>query len=184
VEVDNQGGIAALMTHLYNLGHRRIAYIGGPQQLKIQRDRYFGYEQSLLSCGIPFDPQLVATSNLTQSGGYNTARQILALDRPPTAIICISDVTAIGVLHAAHDLGLQVGQDLAVAGFDGIEQAEHTHPPLTTLDQPVYTIARNLVAMLVKLIGGQVLEQRLVKIEPELIIRASTEGRAFSHPPT
>jgi DNA-binding LacI/PurR family transcriptional regulator len=77
-----------------------------------------------------------------------------------------------------------VGQDLAVAGFDGIEQAEHTHPPLTTLDQPVYTIACNLVAMLVKLIGGQVLEQRLVKIEPELIIRASTEGRAFSHPPT
>ena len=79
-------------------------------------------------------------------------------------------------MHAAHERGFKVGRDIAIAGFDGIADAAHTQPPLTTLDQPVYEIAYQLASMLVKLLEGQVLAERQVKIQPKLLIRASTGG--------
>jgi len=92
------------------------------------------------------------------------------------AITCINDLTAIGVLHAASEGGLKVGRDLAVAGFDGIEDAEHTSPPLTTLNQPLYEIAGKLVKMLVATIQNLPLEERRIQLQPELLIRESTGG--------
>jgi len=69
-----------------------------------------------------------------------------------------------------------VGRDLAVAGFDGIEDAEHTQPPLTTLNQPVYELARRLVSMLLSLLDGEPLAERHILLQPELIVRESTGG--------
>ena len=101
---------------------------------------------------------------------------MFALQPSPTAITCINDLSAIGVLHAASERGLAIGHDLAIAGFDGIADSEHTSPPLTTLNQPLYEIARNLVKMLVSLIQNQPLEERRVQLQPELLIRESTGG--------
>lgn len=177
VEVNGRHWYPILIEHLVSLGHRRIAYIGGPTELKIQADRLEGYRDGLASHNLGLDKALVMEGDLTSEGGYQAARRLFDLPNPPTAIACVDDMTAIGVLHAARERGLTVGQDLAVAGFDGIEGFEHTQPPLTTINQPVYQIARRLVQMLVSHIKGTALEELHVQIEPALEIRQSTIGR-------
>ncbi len=176
VEVDGLAGLQTLMAHLIGRGHRRIAYVGAPPELTLQTVRFAGYQRGLLKAGLPLDESLIATGDLTRAGGYQAAQSLLALANPPTAIIGANDLTAIGVLHAAHDRGLVVGKDLVVAGFDGIEDAAHTQPPLTTLNQPVYDIARRLAQMVITLIAGDTLAESCVQLQPELIIRASTAG--------
>jgi LacI family transcriptional regulator len=176
VEVDGQAGFKMLMTYLIGKGHKRIAYIGGPKELKIQDDRFEGYKQGLIAAKLNFDPELIAEGDTFREGGYRAAQQLLTLKPLPTAITCINDLTAIGVLHAASERGLVVGRDLAVAGFDGIEDAEHTSPPLTTLNQPLYAIARNLVKMLVSSIQNLPVDEPRIRVRPELLIRESTGG--------
>ena len=176
VEVNRQGGMVELVTHLVERGFRRIAYLGGAPELKIQADQFDGYRQGLEKAGVPYDPNLLAKGDLTSSGGYFATKHMLSIPDPPNAIACINDETAFGVLHAAHELGLQIGRDLAVAGFDGVQASRYTEPPLTTLDIPVYDIARQLVKMLVTDIMGHPLPDRQVVLQPMLLIRESTGG--------
>ena len=177
VEVNGRYWFRVLIDHLVSLGHQRIAYIGASPDLKIQADRLDGYRDGLQSHGLAFDAELVVEGDLTSEGGYLAGEHLLTLTNPPTAITCVDDMTAIGVLHAARERGWTVGQNLAVAGFDGIEGFEHTQPPLTTINQPVYRIARRLVQMLAAQITGKPLEEKRVQIEPVLEIRQSTVGK-------
>ena len=174
IEVDARSGFAALVSHLVERGHRRIAFIGAPPDLMLQSVRLEGYRGGLAAAGLPFDTKLVAEGNLTRQGGYEAAQRLLAMPDPPSAIIGINDLTAIGAMNAAHEKGLAIGRDLAIAGYDGIEDAEHTRPPLTTLNQPVYDIARRLVKMLLALIANESLAEPQILLQPELIIREST----------
>ena len=174
VEVNGRYWFRVLIDHLVSLGHRRIAYIGASPDLMIQVDRFEGYRDGLRAHELTFESDLVVTGDLTTEGGFKAGEILLGLPDPPTAIACIDDTTAIGVLHAARELGYIVGKNLAVAGFDGIEGFEHTQPPLTTINQPVYKIARRLVQMLADHINGNLLDEKLVTIEPVLEIRQST----------
>jgi LacI family transcriptional regulator len=176
VETETNQGMIELISYLANQGHSRIAYIGASPDLKIEYDRHLGYQVGLQEAQITSDPSLTIRANLTPEGGYQAARQLLALVNAPTAIVCVNDLTAIGAMHAAHESGLKVGRDIAIAGFDGIADSAHTQPPLTTLDQPVYEIASRLVNMLLSLIKGDLLSERQVKIQPKLLIRPSTGG--------
>jgi LacI family transcriptional regulator len=176
IEVDTAAAMRGLMMHLTDMGHRRVAFIGAWPQLKIHIDRFEGYRQGLARAGVKLDASLVIESDLTADGGYMAARSLLALHDPPTAIVCVNDLTAFGVLRAANENGLRLGHELAVTGFDGLTDSAHTQPPLTTLDQPVYEIARQLVRMLLATIEGQTLEQPHVQIRPELILRSSSMG--------
>jgi LacI family transcriptional regulator len=176
VEINGRHWFKTLVDHLVSLGHQRIAYIGSNPDLKIQADRLAGYQDGLLAHNLVLQSDLMVQSDLTTEGGYRSAKILLTLPNPPSAIACIDDQTAIGVLHAAHELGWSVGQNLAVAGFDGIEGFEHTQPPLTTVNQPVFQIARQLVQLLVRQVTGKLLVEEQVQIEPELVIRQSTVG--------
>jgi len=174
IVVDERGGFERLVQHLASKGHQRIAYIGGSPDLMIQVDRFGGYQQGLLTAGLLRDKDLILEGDLTEDGGYEAARKLLAQSDPPSAILGCNDLTAIGVLRAARQAGLQVGKDLAVAGYDGIQQTEHTDPPLTTLYQPTYNIARLLAAQLLKVLKGEVIDEYRQTLEPILILRAST----------
>jgi LacI family transcriptional regulator len=176
VEVDSYNGFLELMAYLVNQGHSRIAYIGGDPKLKIENDHYAGYQAGLKAAHVAPEPALVTRADLTPEGGYQAAEHLLQLANPPTAIVCVNDLTAIGAMHASHQYGLKVGRDIAIAGFDGIADSAHTQPPLTTLDQPVYTIARQLVTMLLAFITDEPLAERQFKIQPKLLIRESTGG--------
>lgn len=174
IEVDGLDSTRALVDLLVQKGHRRIAFVGASPDLVIHTDRCTGYREGLQSAGISFQPDWVVEGDLTRRGGYQAGQRLLNLPTPPTAVMCINDFTAFGVMHAAQDLGLQVGRDLAVTGFDGLEESESTRPPLTTIDQPVYDISRQLVRMLVAQINGIPLEQPNVRIPPRLVVREST----------
>ena len=90
----------------------------------------------------------------------------------------MNDETAFGVLRAVDEAGLTAGRDIAVAGFDGVRDARYSNPPLTTLDQPVYDIARQMVRLLIAQISNEPLPLSRVVLQPELLIRASTGSPA------
>jgi LacI family transcriptional regulator len=177
VETNGRRWFRELIDHLVSLGHQRIAYIGASPELKIHADRYAGYRDGLHKYGLRFTPQLVVTGDLTSEGGFRAAKQLLALPKPPTAITCVDDMTAMGVLHAAQEMGWTVGKNLAVTGFDGIEGFRHMQPPLTTINQPVYMIACRLVQMLVDQIAGKMVDFQHVQVEPIFEIHQSTAGK-------
>jgi len=177
IEVDNANSVAALVQHLWERGFERIAYVGGPETLKIQAERFAGYRAGLEQAGLAFDPDLVATGDLTSPEGYRQAKQILQPATPPDAFVCVNDETAFGVMHAVDEAGLVIGRDVGVAGFDGVQTAGFSQPPLTTLDQPVYDIARQLVRMLLADLNPEALPQQQLVIIPRLLERQSTCGR-------
>jgi len=176
VEVDARAGFALMVRHLAERGHKRIAYIGAPENLTLQVDRMAGYRDGLQAAGLTLDEFLIAEGDLTRAGGYEAAQRLLSVREPPTAIMGVNDLTAIGAMRTAHERGLVVGRDVAIVGYDGIEDGEHTHPPLTTLKRSVYDLARRLVNMLLTIIEGEPLAERQVMLPPELIVRGSTGG--------
>jgi LacI family transcriptional regulator len=175
VLVNELGGFERLVTHLAKKGHKRLAYIGASPNLMIQVERLAGYKLGLELSGLSYNEEIVFEGDLTEEGGYYAAQKLLALSELPTAILGCNDLTAMGILKAAQESGIQVGKDLAVAGYDGIQETAYTNPPLTTLRQPTYEIARRLAKMLISMTKGNMLNESQVLIEPELILRASTE---------
>jgi LacI family transcriptional regulator len=175
IRVDGVNGFVELVQHVHNNGFGRFAFIGGPANLVNQAERLDWFGLALQFHGLLLDEKLIVSADLTSSGGYQLAIELLSLPDPPDAILCINDETAFGVLHAAHNRGLEIGQQLAVAGFDGVQDAKHTEPPLTTLDIPVFDIARQLVDMLLKTIDNEAVESPAF-IKPNLLIRLSTGG--------
>lgn len=174
VEVDSISGLKHMVAHVAEYGFRRLAYIGGPPALKIQVDRFAGFQAGLAQAKLPFDPRLVIEGNLTSAGGYDATKHLLSIPDPPDAILTVNDATAFGALRAIDEAGLKAGEAIAVAGFDGVRDARYTNPPLTTLDQPVYEIARQLVRLLTAQIFGQAIPTPRIILQPTLLIRAST----------
>jgi LacI family transcriptional regulator len=174
INIDRSAAVMELVEHLAGQGFRKIACIGGPADLQSQASQFQGYLKGLVRAGLEVRADFIATSDLTGAGGYQASRQLLSLPDPPDAIICINDESAFGVLRAAHELGLDVGRSLAVAGFDGVQGSRLTEPPLTSLDIPVYDLACQLVRMLIDEIKGIPLAERQTVVRPRLLIREST----------
>jgi len=174
VRIDGAQGYVKLIQHLREGGFSRPAFIGGHPDLVSHIDQFKWFKTALRTCGLSFDERLMVSSDMTSSGGYEAGNQLLDMSDPPDAILCFNDETAFGALHAAHGHGLSVGHDIAIAGFDGVQDSRHTEPPLTTLDIPVPDIARQLAHMLLSKINGEVLESEEVIIHPNLLIRPST----------
>jgi len=173
LDVDGEAGMRQLTQHLIDLGHRRIAYISAPLNLMFSSHRMKGYKKALAASGITFDASLVTVGELTERSGYAVGRDFLTQDERPTAVIACNDLMALGAISAAQGLGLTVGRDVAVAGFDDIPLAEHALPSLTTVHQPIYEIGQRVCEMLIHLLLEGSLEERHVILKPQLIIRES-----------
>lgn len=182
VEVDNASSMTSVVAHLVQRNFRHIAFIGGPEQLVIQNERLKGYRLGLEEMHLAFAPELIVTSDMTGTGGYQATKRLLSIPDPPDAFICINDETAFGALHALRDLGVEIGKDVAVTGFDGVAASAHSDPPLTTLDIPVHEIAQKLVDLLAaELIHQPALERRIV-YSPRLIKRLTTgDSHSWHH---
>jgi LacI family transcriptional regulator len=170
VDVDGVCGVCEAVEHLITLGHRCIGFISPPSYLMFAEHRLSGYKRAIKE----FDPSLVVEGELTQSSGYRMMGKLLDLDRPPTAVICGNDLMALGAISAVHERGLDVGRDVAVVGFDDIPLAEHSHPPLTTVHQPIYDIGKIVSRMLIQVIEGEELTERHIILEPRLVVRESS----------
>lgn len=176
VEVDNRSGMEELVNHVIHNGFCHFAFIGGPGNLIIQTERCAGLLTGLEQAGLAIDPDRLVEGDMTSAGGYAAARMLLSTPARPNAILCINDETALGVLRAADEMGLKAGVDLAVAGFEGVRDSRYSNPPLTTLNLPVYEIARQLVRMITDPVARQAQPAPRIVIQPELLIRASTGG--------
>lgn len=174
VDEDGESGFRLVADHLVNLGHQRIACIASPPELMFSHYRLEGLRSRLQELNTPLDPSLIRVGDLTQRSGYEQAMELLNLPSPPTAIVAFNDLMAFGVMSAAQNRGLVVGTDVSITGFDNIPMADHSHPPLTTVDQPIYQIGSMVCEMLVHLIRGEMLEEEYILLKPELIVRQSS----------
>jgi len=175
LDVDGEAGMLMLTRHLIERGHRRIAYVDAPPDVMFRHYRLRGYRRALRGAGLVYDPELVVGGRLTNASGYRAAKRLMALDPRPTAVIANNDLMALGVMSALSEMGLRVGKEIAVAGFDDIPMAKSTHPPLTTVQQPIYHIGRRICRMLLMLLQGASLDEPHVVLKPELVVRESTD---------
>jgi LacI family transcriptional regulator len=167
------GGVAA-GEHLVALGHRRIAYVGGPASSTVDQARLHGYLSALTTAGLSTDRALISHGRFDHRTGHHAANRLLTLPDPPTAVFAASDQIAIGVLEAARDRGLVVPRDLSVVGFDDIFVAEWSTPRLTAVRQPLQEMGRVAVRTLLRLAEGEALDATHVELATTLVVREST----------
>ena len=170
LSVDQVAGARAATRHLIDLGHHTIAHLAGPLEWFEAQARRAGYEQELAAAGLPIP--VVPHGDWTAEFGYRASLQLLA-DRNVTAVFTSNDQMALGVYHAAHELGRSIPGDLSVVGFDDIPEAAHYWPPLTTVLQDFTALGRGSVERLVAEIEGGA-EATGTSIQPDLVVRAST----------
>lgn len=189
IDVDGREGLRSVVCHLLESGHRRIAILAWPERSRVGDNRLEGYLQALNSAGIEPDPLWIQRGEGQVAFGEEATRRLLNLPpaRRPTAIAALNDLMAIGALRAAWQLGLRVGKEIAIAGFDDTPAARYVHPPLTSVRQPIWQIGQQLVAMLLNVLNHtSPPPPECILLAPELIIRESTapdssEGSDLSH---
>jgi LacI family transcriptional regulator len=174
VSVDNYGGAQLAVDHLAALGHKRIAFLGGDDLIEGVRDRQRGYHDALIRHGLPHDPELVVTGDLSQMTAFEVASGLLGLPNPPTAIFTANDQSAFGVIAAVREAGLRVPDDISVIGFDDIPMAEQFHPALTTIRQPFQQMSSSAVNTLLAQIAGFDAASQRITFPAELVVRDST----------
>lgn len=176
VDVDGTAGVRMAVEHLLAQGHRRISCLSWPAPSLAGQHRLNGFLAAMQKAGLAIDPAWIERAENTYADAYASTRRLLALppDRRPTAIVTMSDLMAIGVINAAWDAGAEPGRELAVIGFDDAPVARFLRPSLTSLRQPIAEVGERLVGMLVDLCRAQRSTEHEVLLQPELIVRASS----------
>ncbi len=167
------GGFSALVRHLFALGNRRIAFVGGEPGVRQTTARLEAYRRTLQSLNLSFDASLVALSDYYAKDGYSAMCRIL--DNPPErphAAVAINDAVAIGAIRAINDRNLRCPEDIAVVSGDQFFESDYTTPRLTSLDQQNNYLGRLSITMLISAING-VSETVDFQHNPRLIIRES-----------
>jgi len=159
--------------HLLDLGHRCIAHIGGPMEIRLARERFVGFQQALKAQGLE-SGSCVMEEAFTCQSGYLAMQRLLTYQPRPTAVFAANDLMAIGAIRAVDEAGLRVPHDISIVGVDDIEVAAFQTPPLTTIRQPFTELATLGVQLLLDILAGKELVQPQLVIEPTLIIRQST----------
>lgn len=160
--------------HLLQLGHTRIGFIQGNRNHQASWDRLNGYTRALRDAGIAPNMEIIKQGSWKFDAGLACARELLALDGRPTAIMAGNDEAAAGVIQAAWERGLKCPDELSVIGFDDVPLARQLCPPLTTIKQPIYELASKAMSMLVKQIIPGVPSEKWIEVPTELVIRHST----------
>jgi DNA-binding LacI/PurR family transcriptional regulator len=193
IVLDHHLAVEQALTHLYALGHRRIAFMRGPRAIPDSEYRWDSIEQVAREFSLKIDPALVIRIDaagwsmkdgyhpMAPEIGYKPMQGLLEKSRDFTAIFCFNDIAAIGAIRALKDAGLNVPGDVSVVGFDDIQSAAYSTPSLTTVRQPLTEMGKR---------GAQVLLERIADREkeypseivmaPELVVREST-GPAAEH---
>ncbi len=173
VLVDEQHGARLAVEHLVHLGHRRIAFIGGPPGWYASEDRLAGYRAVLQENGLAVDPDLIREGNWEVQSGYPAAKEFLALPQPPTAIFAANDLMALGAIYAVQEAGLDVPRDIAVVGYDDREIAGISRPTITTVTLPGYEMGYVSSQLLLSRLAGQPEPQEPVRVRGRLMVRES-----------
>jgi len=177
VTVDDFKSSTIAVEYLVKLGHRKIAYIGGLLNTNSGVARFNGYKSTLEKHNIPVILNNIMHGDYTQASGYKLAKELLLNHELPTAIVAVNDITALGVIQAVEEYGLNVPRDISVIGFDDISFASLDKILLTTIYLPKYGIGEESVELLIQKIQNPKDNEGKHKIlEPKLIVRKTCRG--------
>lgn len=180
VLIDNSGGAAQAVEHLWQQGYRRIACVSGPIEVSTGQERLSGYRTGLTAHGMDLDPELIRYGDFREASGRRAMQELLALPQPPDAVFVANNLMTLGALNSISEAGLRVPDDIAVVGFDDISWASLLRPPLTTIGQPTYEVGTETAKLLLSRIGGFTGPARHVVLPTTLHVRASSAGTASS----
>jgi LacI family xylobiose transport system transcriptional regulator len=167
------GGLMATR-HLIELGHHRIAAITGPEDMMCSLARVDGYRSAMNAAGLAIDPALIRFGDFHPGGGERHARDLLALEDPPTAIFAGSDLQALGAIAAGAAAGLRVPDDLSVVGYDDIALSRWMSPQLTTVHQPLRRMGEEATRLALRLADGVTPDTLRMDLATHLVVRGST----------
>ena len=174
VLIDSFQGAIDATTHLIQLGHRRIAFVGGPGNTSSAVDRLEGFRLAMEQNGVPMDDTLVVGGDYTLESGAAAFGELMRLRRRPTAVFASNDQTALGVIREATHAGLSIPRDISIVGFDGIAAAAQSEPPLTTIHLSLHHIGQFAADLLLSQLETGTQERRSVLVKGQLVVRGST----------
>ena len=148
VSIDYQSGMRQAVQHLAALRHGRIAFVAGPEHLTCAQMQKRAFQQAMAEIGLEAPQELIVAGDHSAESGMNAFHELWQLPVRPTAILCSSDLTAMGVLAQAYECGVSIPRDLSVVGFDDIRVAQYTSPPLTTVGVSKADLALGVFRML------------------------------------
>lgn len=172
---DDSFGMSLGVDHLIGRGHTRIAMIGGTELTSTGRDRERGYRRALAEAGIAFRPEWRIRGPRSRHSGFDATAAFLAIPDRPTAACCFSDLVALGFMYGLSRAGLRPGVDIAVTGYDDIDEAAIAMPPLTTVANGQGEVGRRAAAALLSRLQGVPAHGSTELITPELKIRQSSD---------
>lgn len=177
VRSDNAEGARLAVRHLHALGHREIAHVTGPAGNVLTRDRREGMLAERARLGLPLRDEWIIRGDFSLQSGQDAAERILAMKHRPSAVFCASDMVAMGLISTLCQQGLSIPENMSVVGFDDIEMAEYTLPPLTTIRQNRPELGSRAAKQLLRQIesmGPLDPESRVAMIDVELVVRQSS----------
>jgi len=187
IVLDHHLAVGQALTHLYALGHRRIAFMRGPRAIPDSEYRWESIQQVAREMNLKIDPALVIRIDsagwsmkdnyhpMAPEIGYKPMQGLLEKTRDFTAIFCFNDISAVGAIRALKDAGLAVPGEVSVVGFDDIQSAAYSTPSLTTVRQPLLEMGKRGAQILLERIANRGTEQPPeIVMAPELVIREST----------
>ena len=172
---DDAYGMGLAVEHLVGRGHRKIAMIGGTDATSTGRDRASGYRAALERAGIAFAPDWRIEGPRDRHSGFDAAARFLNLADRPDAAVCFSDLVALGFMYGLSRAGLRPGIDVAVTGYDDIDEAAIAMPSLTTVANGQSEVGRRAAGALLERLRGAEASDETVLIEPQLRIRQSSD---------
>ena len=175
VGTDDEAGARLATQHLISLGHKRIGHLAGSQRISTAVLRRRGYLAALKAAGIQPDPDLIVEAGVIAGGGVTATRRLFELRDPPTAVMAVNDVAAIGAYDAAEQLGLKIPRDLAVTGYNDVPIAARLRPRLTTIRVPAVEFGRESARLLLEQIASGAVKTKRIVLPPDLVVRGSTD---------
>ena len=174
VNIDEERGTRLGLEYLYALGHRRIGFIGSTNHAGI-RERWATFQQFIEEKSMIWADGYLQPCSYTRIASIGAIQRILSLPTPPTAVLCTSDLQALGAVSGAWQMGWRVPEAISIMGFDDVEEATDTFPALTTIRQPVGEMARQAMSLLTSLIEDPSRADQMsgVIVEPRLMVRRS-----------
>jgi LacI family transcriptional regulator len=169
---DGAYGIQMLVNHLLRVGHRKIAMIGGPNDLSTSRTRYEAYYKALKENDVPINKDFVFKGDaFSYDTGYKLCKKLLRRGSQPDAIVCADDHIAFGAMQVIDEAGLSIPEDIAIVGFDDCEMSAHPRIQLTSVKYDMKLISRIAVKSILEQIEDHIPEHKLVNIVPQLVVR-------------
>lgn len=172
--VDNRDAVMQVMTHLVNLGHKRIGILNGSLIAVDGVERFEGYKEALQHYQLEYDENIVGYADFSDIAAFDEMKRILCLASRPTAMFCANDLMAMGAIKAIEEKGFKVPQDMAIVGFDDGDESRFFKPALTTVRPPLEDIGGKAINLIMKLIQNPKREAEETVLKARLIVRQTS----------